>query len=226
MSSYQLVNFVGIPLTVLLVAVTLTAFARPDGTSDGTYTAYLGFVQVFSLYALLLALAATAESIGRHLVLGDVGRATDPFSTGVASIAISAFSNDGELAPAIGAGALAVVMAVVFTFHARRRGELDPGSDEGVARVDRAYRGAVCFAMASLAVVAALAAGQGAYQFFAEPVGVSSQGRDLAGFQMVIYGGLLVATFIIFRAHFWDIRPGSGNDGTGGGVATAEDLDR
>ncbi len=224
MSALQLVNYVGIPVTVLLVAVVLAAFARPDRSRDGTYVAYLGFAQVFSLYALLLAAAATAEGVAQHLALGDPSR-PEQLGNGISGLTAMAFTSDGDLAPTFAAGALAVAMLVIFVFHARRRGELDLAA-EGVGAVDRAYRGSVCFAMASVAVVAALLGGMGGYRFFDQPVGVSNQVRDLAGFEMVINGALLVAAFIIFRAHFWDIRPARGNDEADGGVATVEGLDR
>jgi hypothetical protein len=223
-SAFDLISYAGIPLTVLLVAVVLTGFARPDRVPDGTYTAYLGFAQILSLYTLLLALTATAEAVAEHLVVGDGTPLTgsSPFSNLPVTTA-----QDGDLAPAIAAGAVAIVMVVVFVFHARRRAELRIEADPGVAGIDRAYRATVCFAMASLAIVAAMAGGNGAYRFIARPVGISDQARDLAGFAMVIYGALLVATFVIFRAHFWDIRPGRGNDEVDdGGVATVEGSDR
>lgn len=223
MSAYQLVNYVGIPLTVLLVAVVLVAFARPDRTGDGTYVAYLGFAQVFSLYALLLALATTAETVAQRIALGDPGTSPAQSPNGVTGFALSALGGDGDLAPAFAAGALALVMIVVFVFHARRRGEIDLRA-EGVAAVDRAYRGSVCFAMVTLALTAALGMGLGGYRFLDRPVGISDRVHNLAGFELVIYGALLIATFVIFRAHFWDIRPGRGNDEADGGVATVEDL--
>ena len=123
----------------------------------------------------------------------------------------SAFNGGGELGPAFAWGAVALVMIIVFAFHTKRRNELLHEDDEIVERVDAAYCGAVCFAMVSLAILAATAAGFGVYEVLAQPVGISDQARDLSGVEAISYGALFAAACVIFRAHFWAIR---GNDET------------
>lgn len=211
MSELQFASVIAIPLSVLLVAVALIAFARPDPNA-GPYAAYLALMSLLSLYLLLLALAATGEAIGQHLVVGD-----DPFRSGIGSSGAldtyySLFANGGAAAIA-GFATVAVVAGAAFVFHRRRHAELLTAAPEGgtVDRVDRAYRGAVCFAMVSLAVVAAVIAGTAGYNFFSQPI-ASADGdriRDLAMGSLLSYGGLVLVAGLVFRANVWAIR---GND--------------
>jgi len=210
MSALQLTSYLGIPLTALLVGVALMAFARPDRSDDGPYAAFLGLTSLLALYAMLLAATATLETVGQHLVLGDPSRAGDGFNgSPISDFAISAFNADGDLAPAFAWGAVALVMIVALVFLTRRRNELLVGDDEVVERVDKAYAGAVCFAMVSIAILASTAVGFSAYELIAQPVAISDQARDLAGVEAISYGALFAATCVIFRSHFWGVR---GND--------------
>jgi hypothetical protein len=218
----QVVSVIGIPLTVLLVGVTLIAFARPD-PDDGPYAAYLALASLLSIYLLLLALAATGEAIGQHLVLGD----DDPFRSDLGSlnslsVYYSLFTTGGAAAIA-GFATVAAVAGGSFGFHHRRRTELLVEAPEGgtVDRIDRAYRGAVCFAMLSLALVAALVAGAAGYNFFAQPIagGDGDRLRDLAMGSLLAYGGLVLVAGLVFRANFWAIR---GNDEAPEDVTPAE----
>src|SRR4051812_48939994 len=70
MSSLQFVTVLGIPVTVLVVAVTLIALSRPD-PDEAVYASYLALVTLLSLYLLLLTLAALGESVAQHVVIGD-----------------------------------------------------------------------------------------------------------------------------------------------------------
>jgi hypothetical protein len=212
MSSLQIVSVIGIPITVLLVAVALIAFARPDA-DDGPYAAYLALASLFSLYMLLLMLGALGESIGQHLVLGS-DQAPEFDSPGALSTYYSLFTNGGAIAIAAFA-TVAAVMGGSFVFHSRRRAEFltDSAENESIGRIDRAYRAGVCFAMLALAAVAALVAGAAGYTFFSEPIAaaLADQNRDLAMGSLLAYGGLVLVAGLIFRAHFWAIR---GNDET------------
>jgi hypothetical protein len=219
-SALQLTSYLGIPLTALLIGVALMAFARPDRSDDGPYAAFLGLTSLLALYTVLLAATATLETVGQHLVLGDPTRAGDGFnSSPISNFAISAFNADGDLAPAFAWGAVAIVMIVLLVFFTRRRDELLIGDDAVVERVDKAYGGAVCFAMVSIAILAATAVGFSAYELIAQPVGISDQARDLSGVEAICYGALFAAACVIFRAHFWSIR---GNDELSGGPRLAE----
>jgi hypothetical protein len=211
MSELQFASVIAIPVSVLLVAVTLIAFARPDA-DEGPYAAYLALVSLLSLYLLLLALAALGEAIGQHLVVGD-----DPYRSGIGSsgsldVYYSLFTNGGAAAIA-GFATVAAVAAAAFGFHRRRRTELlsDAVTGGTVDRIDRAYRGAVCFAMVSLAAVAAVVAGTAGYNFFSQPIAIADGDRirDLAMGSLLSYGGLVLVAGLVFRANFWAIR---GND--------------
>ena len=201
---------IGIPVTVLLVAVTLIAIARPD-PDDGPYAAYLALASLLSIYLLLLALTATGEALGQHLVMGD----DDPFrsdigSVGSLSIYYSLFTTGGAARspgspPSRWWQAGRSVPPPAPRGAARRRPEADR----------RAHRprlpGAVCFAMVSLALVAALVAGAAGYTFFSQPVSIANGDRirDLAMGSLLSYGGLVLVAGLVFRANVWAIR---GND--------------
>ena len=207
MSSLQFVSILGIPLTVLLVAVALIAFARPD-PDEAVYASYLALVSLLSLYLLLLMLAAYGESLVRHLVIGDV-RDSEFGSSGSLSAYFTLFTSGGASAVAAFA-TVAAVMAGSFGFHSRRRSELIATTAPGgtADRVDRAYRAAVCFAMVSLAAVAGLLAGNAGYIFFSQPVSVANgdQLRDLAMGSLLAYGALVLVAGLVFRANVWAIR--------------------
>jgi hypothetical protein len=78
---------------------------------------------------------------------------------------------------------------------------------------DAGDRGAVCFAMVSLAAVAAVVAGAAGYNFFSQPIaaGNGDRIRDLAMGSLLSYGGLVLVAGLVFRTNFWAIR---GNDET------------
>jgi len=210
----QVISVIGIPVTVLLVAVTLIAIARPD-PDDGPYAAYLALASLLSIYLLLLALAATGEALAQHLVMGD----DDPLRSDIGSVGslgiyYSLFSTGGAAAIA-GFAAVAAAAGGSFGFHHRRRSELLLEAPAGgtVDRIDRAYRGAVCFAMVSLGLVAALLVGAASYTFFSQPI-VGPDGdrlRDLAMGSLLSYGALVLVAGLVFRANVWAIR---GNDET------------
>lgn len=212
MSSVQFASVLAIPLTVLLVAVALIALARPD-PDEAVYATYLALVSLLSLYLLLLALAALGESVGQHLVL-DPARDSELGSSGSLDVYFSLFTRGGGSAIAAFA-TVAAVMAASFGFHHRRRTELLATSTPGgtADRIDRAYRGAVCFAMVSLAALGALLAGNAGYNFFSQPVSTASgdQVRDLAMGSLLAYGALVLVAGLVFRANVWAIR---GNDET------------
>jgi hypothetical protein len=207
MSSLQFVSVLAIPVTVLLVAVTLIALSRPD-PDEAVYASYLALVSLLSLYLLLLALAALGESVGQHLVL-DPARDSELGSPGSLDVYFSLFTRGGGSAIAAFA-TVSAVMAASFGFHQRRRTELLATSTPGgtADRVDRAYRGAVCFAMVSLAALGALLAGNAGYNFFSQPVSVSTgdQVRDLAMGSLLSYGALVLVAGLVFRANVWAIR--------------------
>jgi hypothetical protein len=210
MSSLQFISVVGIPVTVLLVAVALIAFARPDA-DEGIYPAYLALVSLLSIYLFLLALAALGESIAQHLVLGDA-RDADLGSTGSFGVYYSLFASGGASAIAAFA-ALTVLMGASLGFHTQRRAELLAVVPRGSTpeRIERAYRAAVCFAMVSLVAVGGVLAGNAGYNFFSQPVagGRGDELRDLAMGSLLAYGGLVLVAGLIFRANVWAIR---GND--------------
>jgi hypothetical protein len=220
MSSLQFVSVLAIPVTVLLVAVTLIALSRPD-PDEAVWASYLALASLLSLYLLLLSLAALGESVTQHLVVGDA-RDSQLGSPGSLDTYFSLFTTGG--AGAIAAfGAVAAVMAGVLGFHRRRAAELLATTAPGgtADRVDRAYRGAVCFAMISLAVVGGLLAGNAGYNFFSQPVsaGNGDQIRDLAMGSLLAYGALVLVAGLLFRVNVWAIR---GNDETPEDVAPAE----
>lgn len=223
MSSLQFVSIVSIPVTVLLVAVALIAFARPD-SDDGVYAAYLALASLSSLYLLLLTLAASGESVAQQLVLRDA-RDAELGSPGSLDAYFSLFTSGGASAIAAFAS-VAAVMAGSFGFHARRRAELVATTAPGgtVDRVDRAYRAAVCFAMVSLAAVGGLLAGNAGYNFFSQPFAAANgdRVRDLAMGSLLAYGALVLAAGLVFRANVWAIR---GNDRTRDDDLAIADVD-
>lgn len=209
MSELQFISVIGVPVSVSLVAVALIAMTRPD-PDEGPYAAYLALVSLLSLYLLLLALAATGEALAQHLVLGD----RDPLSSDLGSggsldVYFTLFTNGGAAAIA-GFASVAVVAGGSLAFHQRRRTELLTEALDGdtVDRIEGAYRGAVCFAMVSLGLVAALVAGAAGYNFFAQPI-ASPDGdriRDLAMGTLLSYAALVLVAGLVFRANFWAIR--------------------
>ena len=212
MSAFQLTSIIGIPLAVLFVTVVLLAFARPDRDEDnGAYAAYLALASVFALYLGLLALAALGEAITQYLVVSD-GTQNDLFnSSSVFRTTFSLTSGGGPSAIAAFA-TLTVLMAAAFSYHARRRTELaaSGSTHPAIVRIDRAYRGGVCFAMLALIAIGALVAGSSGYDFFAEKIGSTDELRDLAMGSLVSYAGLVLVAGAIFRMNVWGIRGGGG----------------
>ena len=210
MSAFQITSIIGIPLAVLLVTVVLLAFARPDRDEDnGPYAVYLALASVFSLYLGLLALAALGEAITQYLVAGDGGQNDLLDSASGFRTYFSLMSRGGPSSIAAFA-TLTVLMAAAFTYHARRRTELEASDSThpAIRRVDRAYRGGVCFAMLSLIAIGALVAGSSGYDFFAEKVGSTNDVRDLAMGSFVAYGALVLVSGAVFRLNVWGIRGG------------------
>jgi hypothetical protein len=210
-SALQLTTFVGLPLVIVFVASVLLAFARPDrGDGDGLYASYLAVARLFGVYMGLLAAAGLAEAISQRIVLGEPAGEANQFS-GLSRIYTSLI-DDGGGAPIGAFATLLVLMIVVYVYHARRASELATEQDPAAIRVERAYAGAVCFAMLSLVISAGLVAGAAGYDFFSEPIATSNDHlRDLAMGALLVYGGLVLVAGLIFRANVWAIR---GNDET------------
>ena len=113
----------------------------------------------------------------------------------------------GEASIAIYA-VIAALAAITSVFHHRRRAELRANasfSGSAAARVDRAADAAICFTMLALMFIGGLVAAAAGYTFFSPP-NHGDEVRDLAGGQLLSYGGLVVIAFLIFRARFWGIR--------------------
>jgi hypothetical protein len=219
-SAFQVSSFVGIPITVVLVAVVLIALARPDG-EDTVYAAYLALASLLSLYLLLVALAGTAEGITRQIVVGDH---RSEFGNDIATPVLSLFSGDDPGGAIAAFATTAVLMGASLGFHQRRRTELASTGDASVDDIDRAYRAGVCFTMVTVIAGAAFIAGTAGYEFFHQPVaGAGDQVRDVSMGLLLSYGGLVLVAGLIFRANVWAIR---GNDESPEvGVTAAEPAD-
>ncbi len=226
MSAFQLTTIVGIPLAVLFVAVVLLGFARPDRDEDhGIYASYLALASVFSLYVGVLAVAALGEAIGQHLAVGDDPSRDLMNDDGVWRTYFQLVANGGPSTIAAFA-TLTALMAGVFTYHARRRRELAAAEHPhlAIARIDRAYRASVCFAMVSLIAIGALVAGSAGYDFLAEPVGSSGEFRDQSMATLLAFGGLVLAAGLVLRANLWAMRGGAGEAEGEPELADLEDV--
>jgi hypothetical protein len=222
MSALQLSTFVGIPLVVLIVALALLAFARPDRDhGNGVYASYLALIRVFSLYIGLVAAAGLGEAVSQRLVLGEGGTTEDRFSSSLPSVYIS-FVNDGDGAAIAAFATVLTLMVVAFAYHHRRARELATEGDAAARRVERAYSGALCFAMVAIIVSAGLIAGTSGYNFFAEPITSDEHLRDLSMGALLVYGALVLVAGLVFRANFWAIR---GDDETADAAPRLADPD-
>ena len=222
MTTVQSLTLIAVPVTLVLVLVFLIAVARPDA-DQGVYAAYLAIAALVSLYLLLVAVGGLGEAIAQRLALGDDASS---IGSGGSPAAVQLYFNLAEQggSTAIAAfGALAVLMGASLVFHTRRRSELLAAYPDGsVARIDRAYRAAVCVAMIALIAAASVAAGAAGYQFFSDQIAVSDKVRNLAMGTLLAYGGLVLVAGLVFRASFWAIRE---NDETPEVAAPAEPGD-
>ncbi|MEP6624961.1 MAG: hypothetical protein ABJC79_10990 [Acidimicrobiia bacterium] len=211
MSAFQLTAIIAVPLTILLVTIVLLAFARPDRDEDnGAYASYLALASVFSLYLGLLALAALGEAVTQYLVVGD-SDARDLLNTPSTFRTYFSLMSTGGPSAIAGFATLTALMAVAFSYHARRRTELtaSSGNHPTIDGINRAYRASVCFAMISLIAIGAVVAGSAGYDFFAERIGSTDELRDQAMGSLLAYGGLVLLAGVVFRRNIWDIRGGN-----------------
>ncbi|MBK5287020.1 MAG: hypothetical protein JJE46_01005 [Acidimicrobiia bacterium] len=206
-----------IVVVIATIIVLISARREPDIERTRTVARYLDAVSILSIYVSLFATYAVVSQLSRFIVPAShrFGGYSGP---GLLDSAQSSFSggrldsisrgNDTIWRGAVQAGLVLLAAGLIWSFHQRqRRGMVHaPGfMDSSGARVDAAFRYAVCF-VAMFVVLMALSFGLYAVFRIAAPGVVSgsgSGGQREAGIgqalSLLVLGG---GAMLIFRMHW------------------------
>lgn len=214
----------GIVVVLATIIVLVAARREPDGEHLRTLTRYVDSVSLLSVFVMLFALYAAIAQLCQFIVNENhrsgsssiIDRAGGSF-TGGSQTSIDGFlrqaegisrANDMIWRGFVQAVLVAIAAAVVWSFHARQRRALrtsDGFDASSGARVDLAFRYAVCFVAAFLVLMALAFGTYGLFRIAAPGVassggGSTEQQRGIA--QALSLLSLAVGAVVIFRAHW------------------------
>jgi hypothetical protein len=215
-----LVVSVSIVVVIATIIVLVAGRREPDTERSRTITRYVDSVALLSTFVVLFAGYAIVAELCRFLVSSSHrfgAGAVDTFIGGASSdISINGnrvvthTSNDVIWRGVVQAALVLLAAALILAFHRRHRASVvgAPGFDASAgARVDLAFRYAVCF-VAAFVVLLALALGlYGLFRAIAPGVAVAGGGstereRGLASaISLLALGG---GSVIVFLAHWSD----------------------
>ena len=216
----------GVVVLVATILVLVAGRREPDTERSRTLTRYLDAVALLSTFVVLFAGYAIVAELSRFFVnanhrYGDsaidgvIGAASGRTSSSSGSVTfrgghfvVAHASNDVIWRGVIHAALVLLAAALILAFHRRHRAAVigHPGfQDTAGARVDLAFRYAVCF-VAAFVILMALALGlYGLFQAIAPGVAVAGGGttaRERGIAAAVSLLALGVGSVVVFRAHW------------------------
>jgi len=215
----------GIVVLVATILVLVAGRRAPDTERSRTLTRYLDAVALLSTFVVLFAGYAIVAELSRFFVNANhrsdsaidsvIGAASGRASSGSGSVTfrggrfvVAHASNDVIWRGVIQAALVLLAAALILAFHRRHRAAVirHPGfEDTAGARVDLAFRYAVCF-VAAFVILMALAVGlYGLFQAIAPGVAVPGGGttaRERGIAAAVSLLALGVGSVVVFRAHW------------------------
>ena len=233
----------GIVAVIATIIVMVAGRKEPDTERQRTFARYVDSVNLLSVFVALFAGYAVVAQLTRFVIPEDDRFGSGP---GLLDVATGSFSggfedfvsrgNDSIWRGAVQAGLLLLVACLILTFHRRQRQAMiawegfDPSAG---ARVDQAYRYAVCF-VAVFVILMAGAFGLFAVFRIAAPgiaTGSSRGGQRAQGVaQALSLLALGAGALVVFRVHWTDtmlrLRPGSRAAPTPTGTDSVVDASR
>jgi hypothetical protein len=211
----SIVVIAGIIAVVAAILVLVAARHEPDTERQRTFARYVDTVNLLSVFVVVFAVYAIAADLSRFIVPerqrfgggpGLLDVAEDSFSGSGLDSFVSR-GNDAIWRGAVQATLVLVAAGVILAFHRRQRRAMMAWSGfdtSSGARVDLAYRYAVCFVAAFVILMAMSFGLYGLFRVVAPGVAGSyrSGGRQEGVAQAISLAVLGLAALAVFRVHW------------------------
>lgn len=228
----------GIVAIVATILILVSGRRDADAERQRTFARYVDSVNLLSVFVALFAAYALVAQLTRFIIPERQRFGSGP---GLLDVAEGTFGssdfedllsrgNDAIWRSAVQALLVLLVAGVILAFHRRQRGDMvtGPGFDSSsAARVDQAYRYAVCFVAVFVILMAGAFGLYGVFRIAAPGVtggfggGQREQGIAQAVSLLALGGG----AFVVFRMHWTDTMVRFRREATDSGPAIVTDLE-